>query len=1059
MDIHYNAFISYRHHPDDIRVATQIHRLLEHYRIPRALQKQNRQITRLFRDKEELPITSNLSDDINRALANSDYLIVICSTHTRESTWVQREIETFLTTHDRSKILTVLVNGEPYDTIPEILLYEDVVDPKTGETVHREFEPLSCDWRMPLRQAKREELPRLAAALLGCGYDELRRRERQYRMRRMVAGFSAAMAATLCFAAYVIHNSMEIQKANDQLENANGQLASANLQLENANTQLEQANADIQANLNEALINQSQFLASTSERLMEEGDRVTAMLLALEALPQSDGDRPYVAEAERALATALGAYSSGEDLMAAGSFTCDGLVKAFLVTQDGRNLYILDGRNVLTFWDTHTFQRLATVALSWQPDEILLTPNGDILALDNNNMMACYSRDGTMLWTEILNVRDVAFLTDTGEVMVSFYWLENGVNHYNVCFRDSATGAQTRPDLETEQKKVVQFLREAYRSDMPMAVSFLGEDGYDVYAMDLEKACFTLLAEGYYYNYIGGNTAQGDLLLLAQKEAGSIYQGRFADMLMSSAVDVMLQCFDRNTGKMLWQQKITTYQYGGVHTLEADPVSGDISCQLGNQFLLLDAVTGEVKAQCQSMACVLWAEVNPGYTRAVLEDGSIGSFRHEDAYCGFVPCAKDDLICVDVYEADYYVADMLSSQVVVYRYVTDTNKVSVGKDECSYPDEWHSYGNYVALEDYNVLQMVDMSAGALLWTKNYNSAEIVAFSGDGAYLWATANYGETLLKIHAQTGETEEIMLATGVEGISPYTGEETLLGTSILQREICIRDGYAYYMTRYYSGRMVYLFRQDLTTGDYEYRELYTWEDSYSSYYYGRLVAVESEYALVWNQTNGTLLEVSFATGDSRCLAENITTMPGYHLLDGDGTYLLSAGTQLSLRKWKGEAHWTTAVPETRPVSIHAWGDALLALCDDGYLYVFDMDGNMRSKAGITRYNSFDGNVAKMDYAYETVTWSFTADGDLLLSIDGAGNLVDCDTWKSRMFIEYCYAYCAENNVLICKDMLESKGLCLFPLYSAEDIITMAREALNGAELTDAQRAYYGLD
>ena len=1059
MDIHYNAFISYRHHPEDIRVATQIHRLLEHYRIPRALRKQNQGITRLFRDKEELPITSNLSDDINRALENSDYLIVICSTHTRESSWVQREIETFLTTHDRSKILTVLVNGDPYDTIPEILLYEDVVDPETGETVRREYEPLSCDWRMPLRQAKREELPRLAAALLNCGYDELRRRERQYRMRRMVAVFSAAMAATLCFAAYVIHNSMEIQKANDLLEDANGQLASANLQLEDANTQLEQANADIQANLNEALINHSQFLASSAERLMEEGDRVTAILLALEALPQYAGERPYVAEAECALATALGAYSSGEDLMAAGSFTCDGLVKEFWVTPDGQNLYILDGRNVLTFWDTHTFQRLATVPLSWMPGEVLLTPNGNLLAINSSSLVVCYGRDGALLWSEEISVRDVAFLEDTGETMISYYRVENGEIVYLLSFRDSSTGAQTRPDMKTGKDGALMFMRPEYPSDIPLAVSFKGENGNDLYALDLAHENIALLAEDYYYTYIGGNTAQGDLLFLVQKEEGSVYQGRYGDMLVSSAVELLLQCFDGNSGKLLWQQEITTYQYGGVHTLEADPASGDISCQVGNQFFLLDAATGTVKAQTQSMACVLWTEVNPGYTRAMLEDGSIGSFEHEGGYCGFIPRAKDDLICVDVYEGDYYVADSLSSQVVVYRYITDTNKVSIGREGYSYPDEWHSFGSFVALEDYRKLQMVDLSTKELLWTRECNSAEILEFSEDGEYLWASDDYGGTVLKIHTVTGEAETINLAVGVEGTSPYTGETAMLDSSVLQRELKISDGHIYYLTRYYSGKQIYLFRQNLTTGDYEYRELYSWDDSYSGYYYGRLIAVEAGYALVWNQTDGTLLEFSFADGVGRCLAEDVVALPSYHLLNTEGTYLLGVGTELSLRKWNGGTIWTTTIPETRAVSLNAWGDALLALCDDGYLYCFNMDGNMQSRSGLTRYTTFDTNVGRMEYDYETVTWNFTADGNLLLSIDGAGNLVDCETWKGRMFVDYCYVYYAAENVLMCKDAQETGGMCTFPLYSMEDIMAMAQEALNGAELTDAQRTYYGLD
>ena len=104
MDIHYNAFISYRHHPDDIRVAEEIHKGLERFKTPRAIKKRTGGAMRLFRDKEELPITSHLTDDIYRALENSDFLIVICSPHTKESVWVQREIETFLRTHSRDKV-------------------------------------------------------------------------------------------------------------------------------------------------------------------------------------------------------------------------------------------------------------------------------------------------------------------------------------------------------------------------------------------------------------------------------------------------------------------------------------------------------------------------------------------------------------------------------------------------------------------------------------------------------------------------------------------------------------------------------------------------------------------------------------------------------------------------------------------------------------------------------------------------------------------------------------------------------------------------------------------
>lgn len=120
---HYNAFISYRHAPLDSKVAAEIQTRLERFRIPKAIRKSSgiRKIDRIFRDKEELLITSDLNETIENALIHSDFLIVICSHATRESVWVQREIEFFLKTHSRKQILTVVAEGEPCDVVPQIL--------------------------------------------------------------------------------------------------------------------------------------------------------------------------------------------------------------------------------------------------------------------------------------------------------------------------------------------------------------------------------------------------------------------------------------------------------------------------------------------------------------------------------------------------------------------------------------------------------------------------------------------------------------------------------------------------------------------------------------------------------------------------------------------------------------------------------------------------------------------------------------------------------------------------------------------------------------------------
>ena len=82
----YKAFISYRHRELDIAVAKKIHKSIERYTIPRYLRKNGqKRLGLVFRDREELPLSSNLTDDIFSALDNSEFLIVVCTPDTPQS--------------------------------------------------------------------------------------------------------------------------------------------------------------------------------------------------------------------------------------------------------------------------------------------------------------------------------------------------------------------------------------------------------------------------------------------------------------------------------------------------------------------------------------------------------------------------------------------------------------------------------------------------------------------------------------------------------------------------------------------------------------------------------------------------------------------------------------------------------------------------------------------------------------------------------------------------------------------------------------------------------------
>ena len=72
----YNAFISYRRTEHDTAVAKEIQNSLERFRVPRGIRSSSgkERIDRIFRDQEELSITSNLSRRIEDALRASEYL-------------------------------------------------------------------------------------------------------------------------------------------------------------------------------------------------------------------------------------------------------------------------------------------------------------------------------------------------------------------------------------------------------------------------------------------------------------------------------------------------------------------------------------------------------------------------------------------------------------------------------------------------------------------------------------------------------------------------------------------------------------------------------------------------------------------------------------------------------------------------------------------------------------------------------------------------------------------------------------------------------------------------
>ena len=279
----YIAFVSYRHTPQDAAVAKAVHRLIEEYVIPRPLRKNGKKhLGLVFRDEEELPVSSDLTDSICQALDRSRYLVVVCSEAARESQWVAREVQYFLQHHDRENVFVVLVQGEPQNVFPPEVTH--IVNPETGEVA--DVEPLAIDARgsdgpSSVKKLKKQ-IKKLYAAMLGCAYDTLVQRDKKRRARQRAVLLSAAGAVVLLFM---------------------GMLLLKNGQLEDKNRQLQETN-------NAVLLRESQLLSANAWEALQEQDVLEAVRLSLSALPSPEQDRPYYAAAEAVLHQTAGPFET-----------------------------------------------------------------------------------------------------------------------------------------------------------------------------------------------------------------------------------------------------------------------------------------------------------------------------------------------------------------------------------------------------------------------------------------------------------------------------------------------------------------------------------------------------------------------------------------------------------------------------------------------------------------------------------------------------------------------------------------------------------------------------
>lgn len=771
---YYDAFISYRHTELDSFVAKNLHKQLESFKLPKNVAKKlqvnakenlkadekegiiesKTRITRVFRDQEELPLVSNLADPIMEALEKSEFLIVICSPRLKESMWCRKEIETFISLHDREHVLAVLVEGEPEDSFPEELLYREVEEMTGDGSVIKKkvpVEPLAADVRgnseIEIKRKIKSEVLRLVAPMFQCGYDDLRQRHREQKMRKIITASLAGSGVCLAFGIVSTTMALQIQRQN--------------VQITEQSEEIEKQAEEIEAQYIEAMRSNCISQAQASANLLEEGDRIGAIETALAAYPSEENpDIPYTAQANFALTESLRLYEDGSLILPDRMLEAGTTIDFMKISPEGSKVLTVDDFGELCVWDGTSGEKVASFFIvEWADiaeekyafvDEehfFYPTENGvalfDVVSQSNvyeidrgkyNKLLYNKDKDVVLIqgWDELYLLQG-----KDGQIRYQATWTETDADTYkNIAFSENGSKfaiSHTSDDVLGTNRVVV------YDTDSGEAtLQYALQDG------DVEEMKFV---DGVLYVTV--NRADGESLLEADMN-GMLYA-----------------CDLTQDNTFLW-----TYASDGHWVYEVSIATQEDSnymlCSLYGAVVVLDKRDGSYidifsfNSEIAKLANYVGTNTFLVFTR----DGTwhyVNLDRMEDMVGPvFSHCNSSNVKAFEM--GDGYCATLpyLDKNVTLYRRAIGNNFEVLRETERSYNNAAMSEdGNYLAVnsfdDSYNTyVEMIDTNSGEILWT--FENADF--FDGMSFYQEKelfTLITSESIYLLDIRTGEEKAV--------------------------------------------------------------------------------------------------------------------------------------------------------------------------------------------------------------------------------------------------------------------------------------------------------------
>ena len=641
----YDAFISYRHCDLDKFVAENLHKILESYELPKNIKEKlninGKTIKRVFRDQDELPLSSNLEDPIIEALKNSKYLIVICSPRLKDSLWCKKEIETFKKIRGRKNIFCVLVEGEPSDSFPKEVLFDEIEKKEKNGKIIKEkklVEPLALDVRGTtkkeiLKKLKEEKL-RLIAPMYNLDYDDLKQRHKQRRQRKIM--ITSVVVAVTCIL-FTLYTSIMLIKINSQQ--------------------------------NTLKLYQAQSLSRMSNEYLNKDNRYDAIKSSYQALTEFDNVKmPYTPEAEYTLLESLGMYDVGSSYKAVSQLKTNGVATIIKSSNDNKYALVYDESDEITLFSTKTLKKIKTFDVSG----VYITENS--FSFIGNDLFSYITKDGNI---NLINNKDGKLVKEIKKEKEKYISVRGDIDGKYLSYTDQKKlyvydikEDKIKGNIETEDK----ILKEMYfSSENNYLFVFTTNDNFDINKEDYITVHVININDIKEINkvtinagYISGVLTKNDnAYMLLNKIIGTDYSMIVVSYNFIDGNINWTKNFDNSFGKFITKSypdgtnDIAVVNYETVNVLDAD--TGDIIKTFDTDNEVID----------------IYSYLNKEIYLVFLKNGEVNyinmEYKNNVEYKGKFEFNLDEYIKVSLSENGFLLIPNKENRVILYEEKTNKN--------------------------------------------------------------------------------------------------------------------------------------------------------------------------------------------------------------------------------------------------------------------------------------------------------------------------------------------------------------------------------------------------